>query len=56
MSSLSVEAREVVFLKYFQECSYGEMAETLNCPVGTIMSRLYYARKKLKEDLERYLG
>jgi len=55
ISSLSAEAREVILLKYFQECSYREMAEILNCPVGTIMSRLYYARKKLKENLERYL-
>ena len=55
ISSLSAEAKEVILLKYFQECSYSEMAEILNCPVGTIMSRLYYARKKLKENLERYL-
>ncbi len=52
--SLSAEAREVILLKYFQECSYKEMTEILNCPVGTIMSRLYYARKKLRENLERY--
>ena len=54
ISSLSAEAREVILLKYFQEYSYREMAQILDCPVGTIMSRLYYARKKLKENLERY--
>jgi len=35
-------------LKYFHELSYKEMAEMLDCPIGTIMSRLYYARKRLK--------
>ena len=55
ISLLSVDAREVIFLKYFQEYSYREMAQILDCPVGTIMSRLYYARKKLKENLEKYL-
>lgn len=54
VSSLSAEAREVILLKYFQEYSYKEMAQILNCPVGTIMSRLYYARRKLKGNLEKY--
>lgn len=54
ISSLSYEERELILLKYFQEYSYKEMAQILNCPVGTIMSRLYYARKKLKRNLEKY--
>jgi RNA polymerase sigma-70 factor (ECF subfamily) len=56
ISSLPDLEREVILLKYFQELSYKEMAEMLNCPIGTIMSRLYYARKKLKEKLEKYFG
>lgn len=54
ISSLSSPGREVILLRYFQEYSYKEMAEMLGCPIGTIMSRLYYARKKLKENLEKY--
>ncbi len=56
ISSLPELEREVILLKYFQELSYKEMAQMLNCPIGTVMSRLYYARKKLKENLEKYFG
>jgi len=56
ISSLPELESEVILLKYFQELSYKEMAQMLNCPIGTIMSRLYYARRKLKEKLEKYFG
>lgn len=46
------QAREIILLKHFQECSYAEMAEILDIPVGTVMSRLYNARKLLKKKLE----
>ena len=44
--------REIIILKHYQECSYAEMADILDVPVGTIMSRLYNARQKLKVLLE----
>ena len=44
--------REIIVLKHYQECSYAEMAEILDIPIGTIMSRLYNARQKLKVLLE----
>lgn len=47
--------REIIILKHFQELSYKDIAQILDCPVGTVMSRLYYARKKLKEKVERWL-
>jgi RNA polymerase sigma-70 factor (ECF subfamily) len=47
--------KEIILLKDFQDMSYKEIAETLDCPVGTVMSRLYSARKALKTKLERYL-
>ena len=50
---LSDDHREIVVLKSFKGCSYKEIAETLDIPIGTVMSRLYYARKTLKEVLER---
>jgi RNA polymerase sigma factor (sigma-70 family) len=46
---LSVEHREVIILKNYRGLSYKEMAEELGTPIGTIMSRLYYARKALRE-------
>lgn len=55
ITCLSSPERKAILLKYFQEYSCKEMAEILRCPMGTIMSRLYYARKKLKENLEKYM-
>lgn len=43
--------REIIILKHYDECSYEEMAEILDIPKGTVMSRLYNARKMLKERL-----
>ncbi|MBI9102626.1 MAG: sigma-70 family RNA polymerase sigma factor [Spirochaetales bacterium] len=43
--------REIIVLKHFQDCSYKEMSEILDVPEGTVMSRLYHARKALKEAL-----
>lgn len=43
--------REIIRLKHFQECSYAEIAEILDIPIGTVMSRLYAARGKLKESI-----
>ena len=47
--------REIIILKHFQGLSYKEIAQALDCPLGTVMSRLFYARKKLKEKVERWL-
>jgi len=44
--------REIIILKHFEDCSYKEIAEILGIPQGTVMSRLYNARKALKELLE----
>ena len=56
LAQLPFEQREVIILRYFRQLSYREMAEILGRPVGTIMSSLYYAKKRLKRILARYLG
>lgn len=48
MDQLSPEHRAVVMLKEVEGLSYEEMATCLGCTVGTVMSRLFYARKKLQ--------
>jgi len=50
--SLSPLDREVIILKEFQNLSYKEMAEVLQCPLGTVMSRLYNARRHLAEKMK----
>jgi RNA polymerase sigma-70 factor (ECF subfamily) len=48
---LSSEERELVTLKHLDGLSYEELAERLEIPKGTVMSRLYHARKRLREKL-----
>jgi RNA polymerase sigma factor (sigma-70 family) len=45
-------SRAVLVLREFEDLSYKEIAESLDIPVGTVMSRLNYARKLLREKLE----
>lgn len=49
--ALSVEDREIIGLKYLDGFSYDEIAEFLAIPKGTVMSRLFYARKQLQAKL-----
>ena len=49
--SLPDASRAVLVLREYEEMSYHEIADTLNIPLGTVMSRLNYARKLLKETL-----
>lgn len=55
INSLKDDDREIILLRDFQEMSYKEIAATLDCPLGTVMSRLFNARKQLREQLEGYL-
>jgi RNA polymerase sigma-70 factor (ECF subfamily) len=45
-------SRAVLVLREFEGLSYQEISESLEIPVGTVMSRLNYARKLLREKLE----
>jgi RNA polymerase sigma-70 factor (ECF subfamily) len=47
LSQLSHEHRTVLVLHEFEEMEYKEIARTMNCSIGTVMSRLFYARRKM---------
>ena len=47
LALLSVEHRTVLILHEFQEMEYKEIAKTVGCSIGTVMSRLFYARRKM---------
>ncbi|MBI5342369.1 MAG: sigma-70 family RNA polymerase sigma factor [Deltaproteobacteria bacterium] len=46
--------RAVILLREVEGLAYEEIAEVLHCSVGTVMSRLHYARAKLKEALKEF--
>lgn len=56
IENLSFEQREVIILRYFRQLSYAEIAELIGKPIGTVMSSLFYAKKKLKGIIGRYMG
>jgi RNA polymerase sigma-70 factor (ECF subfamily) len=53
LKGLAAEDREIITLKYLDGLAYKEIAGYLEIPVGTVMSRLFYARKQLQAALAR---
>jgi len=53
LASLSLEHRTVLELVFYQGLSLNEVAEVLGCPLGTVKSRLSYARQHLRGVLTR---
>jgi RNA polymerase sigma-70 factor (ECF subfamily) len=52
LTALDESHREVIVMRHFEGLSYAEMAEALAVPEGTVMSRLYRARKALVRIME----
>ena len=51
LEQLSAEFREIIVLRDLEELSYKQIAEVINVPLGTVMSRLARARERLKRIL-----
>ena len=51
ITQLSPDHRAVIVLKEIEDLQYQEIAEILNLSIGTVMSRLFYGRKKLQSIL-----
>jgi len=56
IGQLEEKHREVIVLRHFRDMSYDEMAKVLFCNRGTVTSRLFYARQRLREILEHEKG
>jgi RNA polymerase sigma-70 factor (ECF subfamily) len=56
INELSSEHRTVVDLTYFHEMGYREIAEIMACPVDTVKTRMYHARRHLKTKLSGQLA
>jgi RNA polymerase sigma-70 factor, ECF subfamily len=54
IDSLPEDFRKAVIMADLEDYSYKEIAEEMNCPLGTVMSRLYRGRKLLREQLQNY--
>lgn len=52
IQELSADHRQAILLKEVEGLSYQEIADVMDCSIGTVMSRLFYARKKLQEKLK----
>lgn len=55
LAQLTPEHRAVVVLREMEGRSYQEIAQILGCRIGTVMSRLHYARRRMRELLEETL-
>lgn len=56
LDSLSDTHRAVLVMRELEGLSYEEMAEAMKCSKGTIMSRLFHARKNMQKRLLEYMG
>ena len=52
LASMSPQNREILTLRHLDDLSYEELSSRLEIPLGTVMSRLFYARKELRKRLE----
>lgn len=53
LDELADEQREALVLRYIESMTYEEIARVLGCQVGTVRSRLHYAKRALRSILER---
>lgn len=56
MGELSAEHRTVISLACFDAFNYREVAEIVGCPVETVKTRMFYARRRLRKTLSPHLG
>lgn len=52
LAALCPEHREVLLLRFLEEMSYEAIAQVVGCNVGTVRSRIYYAKRTLREKIE----
>jgi len=56
IESLPLEYREIIIMRELEELSYREIADIASVPIGTVMSRLARARKRLEECVKSRKG
>jgi RNA polymerase sigma-70 factor, ECF subfamily len=56
IGTLSTPHRAVMELTFFQEMSYSEIATVVDCPENTVKTRMFHAKKAMKQCLNRLMG
>jgi RNA polymerase sigma-70 factor, ECF subfamily len=56
MAGLPGRLRDAIVLQVFHELSYQEIAQVLNIPIGTVMSRIHNAKRQLRHRLADYMS
>ena len=52
LEKLEPEHKEVLMLRFLEQMSYEQIAQVTNCNLGTVKSRIYYAKRALKKEME----
>ena len=56
LNNLNPYHREVLTLSFIEQLPYQDIAEVIGCNIGTVRSRIYYAKKSLRKEMERKNG
>jgi len=56
IENLARNQREIIQLVFYADMAYPEIAEIIECPVGTVKSRMYHAREALRRCLDKLTG
>lgn len=56
LNNLKPYHREVLTLSFIEQMSYQSIADVVGCSIGTVRSRLFYAKQSLREEMERQNG
>ncbi len=53
LKNLHPAHREVLMLRFLEQMSYEQIAQVISCSMGTVKSRIYYAKNALKKEMEK---
>jgi RNA polymerase sigma-70 factor, ECF subfamily len=53
LDKLAAPHREVLVLRYIEDMSYEEITRIVDCEIGTVRSRLHYAKRALRNEIEK---
>ncbi len=53
LKELLPEYKEVLMLRFLEQMSYEQISHVINCRLGTVKSRIHYAKLALKKEMEK---